>query len=192
MSRVRRGYVLVYMIHAIAAMAALATVVAPTLASNSDRARIAATAATLQLLEAGVDSFVTHVTVFPGTLSELTTPITTANKNSCQAAMVTANVTGWATWGPFLTTFYADPGGIYTPIGRIKNTVPTRVLGKNDVYIDIPGVDTAYASALDRYIDGSSGIVGDTITTVPAAPTRDTVTVRFRVVKGTALPTGVC
>lgn len=192
MSRNRRGYVLVYIIVAIAAVAAFSALLAPSVASTSDQARIAATALTLQRLEAGMDSFVTHVTVFPGTVSELTTPITTASKNSCQANMVASNVTGWNTWGPFLWTMFADPAGIYTPIGRIKNTVPTRVLGKNDVYVDIPAVDTADATALDRYIDGSSGTLGDTITIIPTTPTHDTATVRFRIVKGTALPTGVC
>jgi hypothetical protein len=192
MNRVRRGYILIYVIILIAAAAAFSAVIAPTVASTSDKARIASTAKTLQLLEAGVDSFTTHVTVFPGTLSELTTPITTANKNSCQTAMVAANVTGWTTWGPFLWTMFADPGGIYTPIGRIKNTVPTRTLGKNDMYIDIAAIDTADASALDRYIDGSTGTLGDTITIIPTTPTHDTATVRFRVVKGSALPTGIC
>jgi Tfp pilus assembly protein PilE len=192
MDRVRRGYVLIYILFAVAAVAAMAALVVPTVATTSDQARIAAAAATLQTLEASVDSFATHVTVFPGTLSELTTQITTANKNSCQAAMVTANVTGWTTWGPFLKTMFADPGGIYTPIGKIQNTVPTRVLGKNDVYVHIAGVDTADASALDRYIDGASGTLGDTVTTIPATPAHDTVTVQFRIVKGSALPAGVC
>jgi type II secretory pathway pseudopilin PulG len=190
MHRARPGYILVYILLTVAIMAALATALVPAMTGKVDSARIATTAATMQTLVLAVDTFTTHVTKLPGKVSQLTTAIKTTDRNSCHAVFVAGEVTNWVTYGPYLANAFADVNGLYTPIGRVRDSIPIRVAGKNDLYIDIPGVDVNDAAKFKFYIDAGAG---DTVSTIPTVVTRtDTTTVRFRVVKGSLLPNGQC
>ncbi len=190
MRRVRSGYILVYVLLTVAIMAALATALVPTMAGKSDSARIATTAATMQNLVLSVDSFLLHVKKLPGNVSQLSAAIARTDKNSCQTAYANADVTNWLTYGPYLNNVFADSNGLNTPIGRLRDSIPKRAAGKNDFYIDIPGVDVNDAVKFKFYIDAGTG---DTVSTIPAVVTRtDTTTIRFRVIKGSTLGNGQC
>lgn len=172
----------------VAILAVLAAVVAPSVVTMVDRNRALATAKTLGQLAAGIIAFenVVHssssstTSNYPGDVSQLSIMLATASdKNSCGTAMTTHDSTDWVADGPFVP-MYVPLGGLWTPIGRIMDDIPTRT-STGPVYLVIQGVSAADAAMLDLVVDNG---VGDTVTVVHAAM-NDTTTVTYR-----ALSTG--
>jgi type II secretory pathway pseudopilin PulG len=183
----RRGFALMYVLLALAVAATVAAVAAPSLIGARDRARVLESAKRLSAISAGIRQFAAVVGHYPGTVSELTIPITTASTNSCGQPMSgspNGDVASWAA-GMAYSPYYADDNGPWTPIGRIKNAIPTRPQGgKNPLFIDVDGVSATDAALLATLVDG---LTGDTVTALHA-PVNDTTTIRYRAVSiGVAL-----
>jgi len=183
----RPGYVLPWVIVTVALIAVIAAAAAPALVTINDTDRANATAATLRAISNAVNTF--DVTVksgggpknnFPGQVSELAAPVTTANHTSCWTTLMNANdSTSWLTAGPF-STFYVPADGLWTPIGRIRDSIPNRSTNLNDsIWIEIPGVSGGDAAILDQIVDGAVNGALDTVRYHP--PVNDTTTIRFRV-----------
>lgn len=183
-----RGFALPWVVLTVAILAVLAAVAAPDLATIHDRARIASTATRLRGIAAGVTSFGTKVVAYPGRVSQLSTAITTSDRNTCHAAMSSTNVTNWQTNGPFFSLL-ATTAGLWTEIGRVNDSIPVRTSpgGTQAIVVDIPGVRAADAALLDAYIDGATG---DTVTY--NAPVNDTTTVHYRLLSSSAVRSNTC
>jgi type II secretory pathway pseudopilin PulG len=186
----RSGWALVWIILTLAIIAVLFAAAAPMLVTLDDRARAQNAAAQLRIIAAGFDNFGPVVGNYPGRVSQLTNLITTSDKNSCSGVMTSSNVSNWSSNAPY-GSIYTTPGGTWTDIGRIRDSVPARpgpppgtMPGSTPIYVEIPGVSGNVAAILDLLVD--HGIAGtDTVTF--AAPVNDTTTIRYRVVAGTHL-----
>ena len=177
----RRGFAYLWVLAVAAIIAILAAAVLPKLASQNDTKRVAAAAKTLDSLSADVNLFFTSVTMFPGKLSHLTAAILSTDVNSCWATYGGGNAGKWV--GPY-AGFLMPPAGLYTPIGRIRDSVPNRNANRNDsIWIEIPGINVSDARLLDAYVDGTSDSTKDTVRF--HAPVGGTTTVRFRVTPST-------
>ena len=187
--RHRAGFVLPWIIMSVAVLAILAAVIAPSVVGVMDRKRAEAAAATLQQITVGIVKFEAAVhssssgssNNYPGDVSQLAIVVSTvADRNSCGSTLMTAHdSTDWIANGPFVP-MYIPLGGLWTPIGRIFDDIPTRTAA-GALYILIPGVSSADAAMLDAVVDHGTG---DTVTTLHAA-LNDTTTVQYR-----ALSTG--
>jgi type II secretory pathway pseudopilin PulG len=187
----RAGFVLVWILLTVALLAILAAVVAPAVATTVDRKRAIATAATLQQITAGIVAFelVVHKSGsssthdYPGDVSQLSIVVRpNLDNDSCGNAMTAHDSTDWIAEGPFVP-MYIPLGGLWTPIGRIADDIPTRT-SLGDVYILIPGVRAADAAMLNDIVDHGSG---DTVSTLHAA-INDTTTVRYRALSAAQAP----
>jgi hypothetical protein len=117
---------------------------------------------------------------FPGQLSELSAQITTANHTTCWTTLMTpSDSTKWSIAGPFIT-FFIPSDGLWTPIGRIRDSIPDRSTNLNDsIWVEIPGVSGGDATILDQVVDGAVDGTADTVRY--HTPVNDTTTIRFRV-----------
>jgi type II secretory pathway pseudopilin PulG len=167
----------------VAILAILAAVVAPSVASTMDRRRALAAAKTLGQITDGIIAFETAVhstststtNNYPGDVSQLSIVVRpTLDQNTCNGAMTAHDSTDWVANGPFVP-MYIPTTGLWTPIGRIIDTIPTRT-ATGPLYILISGVDSADAVNLHLVVDHGSG---DTISAVRAF-INDTTTVTYR------------
>jgi type II secretory pathway pseudopilin PulG len=184
----RVGFILVWILMTVALLAILAAVVAPSVATMYDRKRAMDASATLHQITAGIVAFENAVhssasgssNNYPGDVSQLAIVVgTVPDKNSCGGSFTTHDSTDWIANGPFVP-MYIPTGGLWTPIGRIADDIPTRASG-DAIYILIPGVDSTDAALLDQVVDHGTG---DTVSALHAV-INDTTTVTYR-----ALSTG--
>lgn len=175
----------------VALLAILAAVIAPSVATMVDRKRALATSVTLHQITDGIVAFelVVHKTTtsstndFPGDVSQLAIVVRpNLDNDSCGNAMTAHDSTDWVANGPFVP-MYIPLGGLWTPIGRIADDIPTRT-SVGGIYILIPGVTAADAATLKAVIDNGTG---DTVTTLHAAIS-DTTTVQYRALSPAQAP----
>ena len=178
----RPGYVLVYVVIAIAAVAVLGAVIAPVIASISDRNTASKTYAQLAELDSGIVTFGTLIkrvgTVYPGAIHQLSNVLVLTDEVSCQNNTMNANaVTLWNTNGPF-SGQYITTAGLYTPIGKVNDLIEHSATN-SPMYLRIPAVDTAMLTKMDAVVDGGDGGAAGTILyTITTAATAD---LRYRV-----------
>ena len=101
----------------------------------------------------------------------------------------TSDSLSWIAAGPFVG-FMIPPGGLETPLGEIRDSVPYRgpTPGTNPFYAEIPGVSAEDADGFDLFVDNGTG---DTVTIVHAA-VNDTTTVRVRLLSSGQVVSGIC
>jgi hypothetical protein len=117
-----------------------------------ERTRLAAFNAT-----APNHAFQQEVGRHPGQLSQLVTPITTADLSSCGAVYTAGQVASWT--GPYGGSTIVAAVGLPTPIGiGLNNLVRTPVgFGAGTIAILIPAVDLQDALLLDQVFDNADG-----------------------------------
>ncbi|MGH7620539.1 MAG: type II secretion system protein [Gemmatimonadaceae bacterium] len=171
------GFVLPWIILTLAIIAVLAATVAPTLASYSDRTRAVNAAAQLKLVANGFVAYEQALRNYPGRVSALTIAITTSDKNSCGRNVGRPDANNWPDNAPY-APFYTGANGMWTDIGRVRDSVPLRnpPARRQPIYVELPGVSGEDAAMLHLVVDNGTG---DTVTF--AAPVNDTTTVRYRV-----------
>jgi type II secretory pathway pseudopilin PulG len=174
----RSGFALPWIILTIAIIAVIAALVAPTMSSFDDRMRASNAATQLKLIANGFVQIGQALNNYPGRVSSLSIPITTASTNTCGRGMNNGHVNQWAANGPF-TPIYTPINGTWTDIGRVRDSVPVRPFPPHaaPIYVELPGVSGEDAAALKALVDNNTG---DTVSF--AAAVNDTTTIRYRVV----------
>lgn len=165
----RRGVVLVIAVVTIAVMAVLATVIFASLKSGGvDRIVLAADILFRFKTEiiGTPPSFFERIKVYPGGLSHLVEPITTAKKNSCgQLYKASPDVNNWR--GPYHLIPFNPADGYVLSLGIVAQDSTIRTTFTNGALalaIVMNDVQLADAQALKGKIDGTSG---DTIAFTP-------------------------
>jgi len=181
----RRGTALLWVIVTVAVVAAMAASATPYLKADFDRRAVDSTARILHDLGVAINAMELGVArKFPGRPSQLTNPLTTAGNYrimSCWNNTYSgADSTTWSTVAPFFDA-YVPTNGLWTPIGRLRDSVENRAGSQNTAFIwlDIPGVPGELAQMLDLSVDGVIDNLNDTIQY--NTPVNDTTTVRYRV-----------
>jgi hypothetical protein len=190
MPRNAKGFAILWVIAMVAILAAIAATAAPYLQEINDNDRVAVTMTRLRVVGQGIINFGAVIRqggnntfVFPGKLSYLSNVINATNHTTCGSGagnlLNGANsVNDWNTNGPFVP-FQIPPGGLWTPIGRVSDSIPVRV-ANGAMFIEIPGVSMNDANLFNFFVDGATG---DTVTIVHAAIAGqpDTTTLRMRI-----------
>jgi type II secretory pathway pseudopilin PulG len=167
------------LIVAVATVAVLGAAVLPEVASSADRELAVRTYAQLADLDSGIMTFGTLVkrvgTVYPGAIHQLTNPLTTSDKVSCQNNTMNSNaIKLWNQDGAF-STQYITSAGLYTPIGTVNDLIE-HASGSAPMYLRIPAVDTGMLTRMDGLVDGGDGGGAGTILyTTSTASTADLV-----------------
>lgn len=184
----RSGFALPWIILTIAIIAALAAVATPSLTTADDRARALNAAAQLKSIADGFVAYGPLVGSYPGRVSAMSVPITTSSKNTCGQNMTGAQVTTWTTGAPY-TSFYTPANGVWTDIGRVRDSVPIRTSPpvKTPIFVELPGVSGEAAAMLKLVVDNGTG---DTVSFAPAV--NDTTTVRYRAVSSAVVVNNRC
>lgn len=139
----------------------LAALVTPGLLGRIDRSRVEASEESLRGIAMAIHdptpgggSFKRHVGVYPGAISHLTRPISTADTNICGVAYTAVESAGWN--GPYLNRT-APATGIPIAVGVVRDAV-TRdpasggVAPVLRVHVDSVAIDDA--GELDLEVDG--------------------------------------
>lgn len=182
LSRARRGVVLIIVVVTVAVMAVLATVIFAALQGSGGVDRIVLASDILYRFKTEINgtppSFYDRVKDYPGGLSHLIEPITTAKRNSCgQFYSASPAVNNW--WGPYHLIPFNPVDGYVLSLGiaaqdatertTFTNGVPALAIVMNDVQL-------ADAQSLKAKIDGTGG---DTIAFTPNGD--NPITVRYRI-----------
>lgn len=161
---------------ALAILAILTAALVPMLMSKVEDARRAALSQSLLAISQGVAEYRKAVTRYPPTLTVLTVAPTTSTKDACGAANISAiNVANWR--GPYLSREMVVTG-LKMADGTVQNAL--RLLAGPPTYllIDVAGVETDVAIAMEAEYDGNTDPVNGTIryttlaipSILPAAP----------------------
>lgn len=187
-SHPRPGFALGWIILTVAVIAVLAAAATPTLVTLDDRNRALNAAAQLKAIATGFVVYEPVVGAYPGTVSALTVPITTSSKNTCGQNVSGGQVANWTTSAPY-TPFYTSANGLWTDIGRVRDSVPFRSFPpvKTPIFIELPGVSGEAAAMLKLVVDNGTG---DTVSFAPAV--NDTTTIRYRVVSSGVIVNNRC
>ena len=187
-TRPRRGFALAWVILTLAIIAVLAAVAAPSLATLDDRARALNAAAQLRSIASGFVAYGPLVGNYPGRVSAMTLPITTSSRNTCGQSMSSSQVATWTTSAPY-APFYTPSSGLWTDVGRVRDSVPFRSFPpvKTPIYVELPGVRAEDAAMLKLVVDNGTG---DTVSFAPAV--NDTTTVRYRLVSSGVVMNNRC
>ena len=180
-----KGFAILWVIAMVAVLAALAATAAPYLATIRDREMVAETAQTLGALGIAINAMELGVArKFPGRPSQVTNPLTQVNAyrimscwNNSYSGADSTTAAGVQPFAPF----FVPTNGLWTPLGRLRDSVENRAGNQNTAFIwlDIPGADADLADMLDLYVDGVAGRAADTVQF--NTPVNDTTTIRYRV-----------
>jgi hypothetical protein len=183
--RNRRGYALLWFIVIVSVFAAIAAAATPYLTMAEDRRAVDSTARILRDLGVAINNMEAGVSrKFPGRPSQVTNYLTSAGNYrimSCWNNTYSGgDSTTWTTVAPF-AAFYVPTNGLWTPLGRIRDSVENRAGNQNTAFIwlDIPGANAELVRMLDVTVDGVLDSLNDTIQYNP--PVNETTTVRYRV-----------
>jgi hypothetical protein len=184
----RRGSALLWVITFVAVTAAIAAMAAPYLKTLNDTDRVSDAVATLRAVGTGIVNFRASVGHFPSKTSMLTNVIHRVDHNSCwtnntAGLMTTTDTANWVANGPY-ATMTVPVGGIWTPIGRLRDSIPQRIQN-GAMFIEMPGVSITDAARFKAAVDSANGTTsfGDTVTVLHGAVgggLPDTTTLRMR------------
>ena len=160
----RKGFALLTIVVVAAVVLTLGAVVAVSLRSAEGQNRAQDAAADLLLVDAALTAFWQAAGRYPLQLSHLSTPPTTADKESCGGVWNSGWTSNWQTKAPF-GPFYRKRAipigtGFELGIGLALDTmvrVPATVSGAGTLRIRIVGASEADAVELDGLIDASDG-----------------------------------
>jgi prepilin-type N-terminal cleavage/methylation domain-containing protein len=158
MTRIRAaGFTLLEILVSLAIMAALVAVVYPALNSKLRDARTATLAQTLLGFSQAIAEMKRATTMYPSSLSQLTTaPVANSSTNICGAGntFTTAAAAQWR--GPYVSREIPS-GGV--PAGDATiNLALRRVTSASSTWLvmDVPSVETQVANDLETLFDGST------------------------------------
>lgn len=182
----KRGFTFVELIVGLAILMMIAAVVLPVLFAGLDRARVDTSADILEGLAAASVEFEADVGHYPGQLTQLVNPITTAQQNVCGENYTSFpppsdEVGRWA--GPYVSRvieasgFPIGVGHVFNQLERLPTSgTPNRFL------IAVDSVPVEDAELMDTRIDGELGAdVGTIRYTSPPSP-QGTVVLRWAIV----------
>lgn len=160
----RKGFALLTIVVVVAVVLTLGAVVVASLRSAEGQSQAEEAAADLRLIDAGLTAFWQAASRYPLQLSHLSTPPTTADKESCGGAWNSGWSNNWQTkspFGPFYRKRVIPIGtGFDLGIGLALDTmvrVPATTSGPGTLRIRIVGASEADAVELDELIDASDG-----------------------------------
>ena len=165
----RRGFTFVELIVGLAIIVMIAATVTPVLTGSLDRTRIRQGAEMLAELSGGFSQFHEDVLDNPGRLSQLSTGISTTQRNSCGAFYPQGKVIKWL--GPYYgDRTIMDGATIPVFIGNARDELVRLPLtqgggsGNNALLgIAVDAVSLQDAIALDRQIDAGDGATSGTV-----------------------------
>jgi type II secretory pathway pseudopilin PulG len=157
--RRRTGLTLIEVIVTVLILVMLAAALAPSLIGVLDRERVDAAKETLDGLTAAMTEMRNDNQDWPSRLSHLTTPITTSDKNICQANYSSGKVGNWA--GPYLSRVIQTTG-FPISIGIVRDSIVREIISGNDAYakIQVDSVKQEDASDLDKSYDNDGSAAG--------------------------------
>ena len=163
----RSAFTLVEVIVALAVILILAAVAVPQLGGFLDQKRVEETKVQLELIRDALygpaTAFHSAVGANAGALSQLSTPITTSDRNSCTAPFSGAQVNRWDDQGPYVN-FLITSSGMVTPMGQARNLLTRHGAGATrQLRITIDDVPLTDAQALDLLVDGVAGATSGTV-----------------------------
>jgi prepilin-type N-terminal cleavage/methylation domain-containing protein len=168
-----RGFTLLEVVIAVVIMVLLSASIFPTVSEQIERRRIDASVKTLKSLADAVTKFRKDTAVNPGSMVDLSNPITTGGTNSCGAAYTTVNVSAWA--GPYYTQQLLPATGLPLSsenVGRVNNTLvrsPAGVATAGSLAFQAVNVRLDQATEINEIVDGdASATTGRVRWTTPA------------------------
>jgi type II secretory pathway pseudopilin PulG len=155
----RSGLTLVEVVVAVLIIVLLAAALTPSLIGVLDRERVDEAKESLDALVAGMTKMRDDNQDWPSRLSHLTTPITTSDKNICQATYSSGKVSNWA--GPYLSRVIPT-AGFPIGIGTVRDSIVREMIGGTDSYakIQVDSVKAEYAADLDKLYDNDGSAAG--------------------------------
>lgn len=183
----RAGFALVEVIVALAVLLILAAVALPQIAGYLDQKRIEETAAQLVIVRDALyrttTGFRQAVGANAGRLSQLSTAITTSDRDSCGATYNGGEVGRWDDQGPYVNFVIDASTGMATPIGLANNAL-TRIVAGGTTRLRISWTDASLsdAAALDLYVDGAAGWNTGTVQWTPQLGVNGLVALTYDVV----------
>lgn len=157
----RQGFSVLEVAIAVAIIALLSASIFPVVAEKSRYSRVTHAARVSRELADAVSKFRKDVGLNPGTLMQLTTPITTADVNSCGATYVTADVNKWV--GPYYRFPLSTAGFPLSEdqFGRVQNALvrAPATAAPGTTAIQITGVPLESATELNSLVDGELATV---------------------------------
>jgi prepilin-type N-terminal cleavage/methylation domain-containing protein len=167
--RARLGFTIVEVLVSLAIMVMIAAVVTPSLLGYLDRTRVDQGLSSVEALAAGVVAFRNSVGRYPGFFTQLTTPISKSDRDSCESTFNNAHVNSWAANGPFVNRLLS-PGGIPISIGTAQDALVRESIGGNQATLSmfVDGVRLEDAREIDRRLDGDGSSTTGAVRWTPA------------------------
>lgn len=165
----RSGFTLVEVLVVLALMVGLAALVTPGILGQIDRARIDSSVESLTTIANAIHtpgqgnlSFRGHVGFYPGRLSHLTNPITTAQANSCGNLYTATDSGNWR--GPYLNRI-VPASGLPLSVGTASDTLVRdpaidgsrpvlKVLVRGVTLDDVRAIDTQHDGTVNETLGG--------------------------------------
>lgn len=177
----RAGFTLVEQLVALAIILILGATLVPHVIASVDRSRVDQAAATLQAMVDGTTRFNRDVRPFndtkpfPGSLSQLTTPIASASASSldiCGSQYSVARANAWK--GPYINRV-VPAGGVPISIGTAQDAfvLVTEPVGDQTatlLAVEVTGVTIEQAQALNLRVDGDEPTTPEALGTVRWTP----------------------
>lgn len=162
----RNGFSLIEVLVGLAIVVVLAAVVTPSLVGMLDDARVERGVTSLQNLSDAIAAFEEDVKEYPSDLTQLTSPVTRDDPNSCDGTFSPGHAKQWA--GPYLNRL-VPATGIPIAVGTAENELIRDGSGQAGVLrIAVPQTTEIDAIEINRRMDGdgdpSGGAVQWTVT----------------------------
>jgi prepilin-type N-terminal cleavage/methylation domain-containing protein len=169
----RSAFTLIEVIVAAAIIATLSAIIFPVVAEQIERRRVDNAVTTLKNLADAVTAFGVDVGMNPGSLVHLSSPITSADPNSCGSSYGIPAATQWA--GPYYTKQLLISTGLPLSednLGRVQDALvrdPVGVSTPGTLAFQVTGIPLEKATEIDDAVDGdSNGSTGRVRWTTPA------------------------
>lgn len=139
----------------------LTAALAPTLLGVLDRKRVESARESLDALVTAMTEMRADNQDWPGKLSHLATPITTADRNICGSTYSAGKVGNWG--GPYVARVVQSTG-FPIAIGTARDSLVRELISGNDAYlkIQVDSVAQEDATELDKLYD-NDGSAGGTV-----------------------------
>ncbi|HET9426207.1 MAG TPA: hypothetical protein VFO55_12640 [Gemmatimonadaceae bacterium] len=157
--RVRAGLTLMEIVVVVIIILILSAALTPTLMGVLDRKRADAAKESLDALVLAISDMRADNQDWPGRLSHLARPITTADRNICGSFYSAGKVSNWA--GPYVSRIIPTTG-FPIGIGAVQDSLVREMISGNDSFmkIQVDGVAVEDALTLDRMYDNDGSAAG--------------------------------
>lgn len=157
----RPAFSVVEVIVATAIVAMLSAIVVPVVAEQIERRRVDSAITTLKALADAATAFRANVGMNPGHLVQLSTPITSADLNSCGIPYTTAAVNLWE--GPYFISQLLLASGLPLSednLGRVQNLLvrtPAGVATPGSLAFPVTNIPLDKVTEINAAVDGDLG-----------------------------------